>query len=94
MYDLKVSVHQIKGYCNMPMKKGDYFVLRGGKISIPQGKYFCMWALQSIMPLLPAKQRNSHDEDDWLPETEFVSCPDPKGVVIMKIERMENHDEA
>lgn len=88
MHDLKVTVHQIKGCCDMPMKKGDYFTLEGGKIRIPQGKYFCMWALQSIMPLLPAKQRNINEEDDWLPETELISCPDPKGIVIMRIERM------
>jgi len=88
MYDLKVSVHKVKGHCNMPMKKGDYFILQGGKIMIPEGKYFCMWALQSIMPLLPAKQRNSNDPDDWLPTTHFVSCPDPKGIVIMRIERL------
>ena len=88
MYDLKVSVHKVKGYCDMPMKKGYYFTLEGGKIRVPEGQYFCMWALQSILPLLPAKQRNSNDEDDWLPRTEFVSCPDPKGRVIMRIERI------
>ena len=91
MYDLKVTVHDIEGYCNMPMSIGDYFILREGKIYIPEGKYFCMWALQSIMPLLPAKQRNSNDEGDWLPETELVSCPDPKGRTIMKIERLRDN---
>jgi len=92
MFDLKVTVHDIKGFCNLPMREGDSFILEGGKITIPEGKYFCMWALQSIMPLLPAKQRNSNDPDDWLPVTDFVSCPDPEGMVIMKIERLQNND--
>jgi len=88
MKDLKISVHQIEGHCNMPMKKGDYFILKEGKIYIPAGKYFCMWAMQSVMPLLPAKQRTILESNDWLPGTEFVSCPDPKGRVILKIERL------
>lgn len=86
MKDLKISVHTIKGNCNLPMEKGDYFLLQGGKVFIPPGKHFCLYALQSVLPLLPAKQRNIVEEDDWLPNTKFVSCPDPAGGVILKIE--------
>lgn len=89
MHDLKVSVHKVVGHCNMPMKKGDYFFLRGGKVFIPEGKYFCLYALQSVLPLLPAKQRNIVEEDDWLADVKYVSCPDPAGRVILKIERLE-----
>lgn len=87
MYDLKISIHSVKGNCNMPMKKGDYFLLKEGKLFIPEGKHFCMWALQSVLPLLPAKQRNIVEENDWLEDVKFVSCPDPAGRVILKIER-------
>lgn len=88
MYDLKVSVHAIKGNCDMPMKKGDYFLVKGGKLFIPEGKYFCLYALQSVIPLLPAKQRDIVvEKDDWLPRVDYVSCPDPAGGVILKIER-------
>ena len=92
MYDLKVSVHTVTGNCNMPMQKGDYFLVKGGKIFIPQGKYFCLYALQSVLPLLPAKQRNIVEDDDWLPDVKYVSCPDPAGRVILKIERCEPQD--
>lgn len=92
MYDLKVSVHTVTGHCNMPMRKGDYFLLEGGRVFIPQGKYFCLYALQSVLPLLPAKQRNIVEDDDWLPDVEYVSCPDPAGRVILKVERFEPPD--
>ena len=93
MHDLKVSVHTVTGNCNMPMKKGDYFLLKGGKVFIPEGKYFCLYALQSVLPLLPAKQRNIVEQDDWLADVKFVSCPDPAGKVILKIERFRAEEE-
>lgn len=92
MHDLKVSVHTVKGKCDLPMSKGDYFLLKGGKVSIPEGKCFCLYALQSVLPLLPAKQRNIVEEDDWLPDTKYVACPDPAGRVILKIERIPIED--
>jgi uncharacterized repeat protein (TIGR04076 family) len=92
MFDLKVSVHTVKGHCNMPMQKGDYFLLKGGRVFIPEGRYFCLYALQSVLPLLPAKQRNIVEEGDWLPDVKYVSCPDPAGGVILKIERCAPED--
>jgi uncharacterized repeat protein (TIGR04076 family) len=53
MQDLKVVVKEIGGYCDT-IEEGAYFIVRGGKISIPEG-HFCYWALNSILPLLPAK---------------------------------------
>ncbi len=93
MYDLKVSIHTVTGHCNMPMKKGDYFLLKGGKVFIPEGKFFCLYALQSVLPLLPAKQRNIVEEGDWMSDVKYVSCPDPAGRVILKIERYDPQDE-
>ena len=70
-------------YCDT-IKVGDYFIVRSGKISIPEG-HFCYWALNSILPLRPAKQRKINEPDDWMPTTWEVQCPDPKGQVIMKM---------
>lgn len=92
MHDLRVVVDHVRGSCDMPMRPGDYFELRGGRIYIPEGKYMCLWALQSLMPLLPAKQRDSSDPDDWLPSARYVSCPDPNGMVIFRIDRIEQTD--
>ncbi|MCR4403299.1 MAG: TIGR04076 family protein [Firmicutes bacterium] len=88
MYDLKVVVDEVRGFCDLPMKVGDYFEVHGGRITIPHGKFMCMWALQSILPMLPARQRNIVEENDWLSETVRVVCPDPDGMVIFRIERV------
>jgi uncharacterized repeat protein (TIGR04076 family) len=46
-----------------------------------------MYALQSVLPLLPAKQRRL-SESDWLEQDSLVTCPDPDERVIMRIERI------
>lgn len=89
MYDLRVVVEEVKGFCDMPMRPGDYFEVKGGRIIIPQGKYMCMWALQSLIPLLPLKQRKSAEENDWVPRTSRICCPDPNGMVIYRIETID-----
>lgn len=83
MQDLKIVVKEIKGFCDT-IEVGDYFIVRGGRISIPEG-HFCFWALNSIIPLLPAKQRKLDEPDDWMSSTWLVECPDPNGQVIMEI---------
>jgi len=92
VYELKVTVTKVLGTCtaNPPLKPGDYFTVRDGDIRIPEGGYICLWALQSILPLLPAKERNIAEaqEDDWLWRVHHAQCPDPKGRVIFKIERV------
>jgi uncharacterized repeat protein (TIGR04076 family) len=85
--DLKVEAVKINGVCDT-MEVGDYFIVRGGKLSIPEGT-FCYWALNAILPLLPAKQREPDDPEDWMPTTWHVQCPDPKGQVIMEISEID-----
>lgn len=92
MYELKVTVTKVLGTCTAdpPMKPGDYFTVRDGDIRIPEGGFICLWALQSILPLLPAKERNvvESEEDDWIWRVHHAQCPDPDGRVIFKIERV------
>ncbi len=88
MYDLRVSVAEIRGFCDLPMKVGDYFEVSGGRIYLPPSGYICMWALAALLPMLPAKQREIDEENDWIPTTEHMSCPDPNGMVIYRIERL------
>jgi carbon-monoxide dehydrogenase iron sulfur subunit len=83
MYELKVTVTKVLGTCTAdpPMKPGDYFTVRDGDIRIPEGGYICLWALQSILPLLPAKERNIVEAkgDDWMWRVHHAQCPDPDG---------------
>ena len=85
MKTLIVKVKAIEGYCNAH-KVGDCFRLEGGKLSFPgENKHVCIYALSSLLPLLPAKQRKIDEPDDWLPKVSEVECPDPKGRVIWEI---------
>ena len=86
MYNLRVVVEEIKGFCDLPMQLGDYFEVHGGGIMIPPGKHMCLWALQSLMPMLPLKQRKIDEENDWVPDTKRMCCPDPNGMVIYRID--------
>ena len=89
MYTLKVTVDRIDGYCNQPMMVGDSFIVDGGKIKIPDGKHICMWALQSLMPIFPLLQRAAPQKHDWTGKSgQLFVCPDPKGLVHYRIERI------
>jgi uncharacterized repeat protein (TIGR04076 family) len=55
-------------------------------VRIPEGRHFCLYALQAVIPLLPAKQRDL-PASDWLEQDSLVACPDPDERVIMRIER-------
>ena len=57
LHDLKVTVETVKGRCTSGMKPGNYFILRSGRLYIPADRHFCLYALQAVLPLLPAKQR-------------------------------------
>ena len=85
MKTLIVKVKEIEGHCDSH-KVGDCFRLEGGKLSFPrENKHVCIYALSSLLPLLPAKQRKTDEPDDWLPKVFEVECPDPKGRVIWEI---------
>jgi len=83
--DLRVIVEEVRGKCTSGMRPGDSFILRSGRLTIPAGRHFCLYALQAVLPLLPAKQRPLAD-GDWLKEVSHVICPDPAGNVILRIE--------
>ena len=63
LFDLTVVVEEIRGHCTCGMKVGDKFFLKSGKMSLPDGADFCLYALQAAIPLLPAKQRKNHPAD-------------------------------
>jgi uncharacterized repeat protein (TIGR04076 family) len=88
IYDLRVIVEAINGRSVCGMQVGDYFeVAESSKLRIPDGKHFCIYALNAVLPLLPAKQRQL-DENDWLERDALVACPDPEEGLIMRIERI------
>lgn len=90
MAKIKISVERIDGYCNLPMQVGDYFYVQDSKLIVPQGKYICIWALQSMMPVFPILQERDHlSEGHWVRKVDRFSCPDPNGLVQYRLEIVE-----
>lgn len=87
LYDLRVTVDRIEGRSVCGMRVGDYIELvNSAQLKIPAGGHFCLYALQAVLPLLPAKQRQL-PAGDWLERDTEVACPDPDERLIMRIER-------
>jgi len=88
VYDLRVTVERIEGRSVCGLEVGDYFeVTESSRVRIPEGRHFCLYALQAVLPLLPAKQRRLPDED-WLERDTLVCCPDPEERLVMRIDRI------
>ena len=87
LYDLELVVERIEGHCTCRMRVGDRVFLRSGKVSLPAGADFCLYALQAAIPLMPAKQRQNHPAD-WMETDARVTCPDPACRLIMRIDRV------
>lgn len=89
MARIKVTVERIGGYCNLPVMVGDSFCLENSKLTIPDGKFVCMWALQSMMPIFPIfAEQDKLAADHWISTVKHFCCPDPKGQVIYRLERI------
>lgn len=86
LFDLSVRIEEIRGHCTCDHQVGDMFELQSGKLHLPAGQSFCLYALQATIPLLPAKQRITHP-NDWMSTDARVVCPDPLCGVVMRIER-------
>ncbi|HEY7817619.1 MAG TPA: TIGR04076 family protein [Vicinamibacteria bacterium] len=92
LYDLRVTVVEIRGRSVCGLAVGDWFEVRNSsQLVLPKDRHFCIYALSSVLPLLPAKQREL-SQNDWLSSDSLVACPDPDEQLIMKIERLEPVD--
>lgn len=88
LYDLRITVDEIKGESVCGLHVGDYFeVTESNRLRIPDNKHFCFYAISAVLPLIAAKQREL-SENDWLAKDSHVACPDPEERLIMKIERI------
>lgn len=89
LYDIRVEVSRCqsgrKMICNH--KIGDYFVVSGENLKIPNGKTFPIYPLASLLTLIPVKQRETHP-NDWISTDQEVACPDPNCGGIFKLIRL------
>lgn len=76
LYDLRIEVvaTRRKMVCNH--KAGDYFELSGENLRFPASQTFPLYPLAALLPLLPAKQRETHP-NDWMTTDLDIACPDP-----------------
>ena len=88
LWDLRVTIEEIRGRCTCDHVVGDFFEVSGGTLSLPPGSRFCLYALQSALPLIPAKQRPLQPHD-WMTTDTRVACPDPLCGTILRIDRTE-----
>lgn len=90
LYDLRVEVVECRGkmVCNHTI--GDYFELKGENLTIPNNQSFSVYALAALLPLLPVKQRMTH-ENDWISTDSDIACPDPNCGAIFRIIRTKKH---
>lgn len=87
MSKIKVSVERIDGYCNLPLQIGDSFYVEDSKLYVPDGKFVCIWALQSMMPIFPILAvRDSLEEGHWVKKATSFVCPDPEGLVHFRLD--------
>ena len=87
LYDLRVEIVAPPGskiYCGTV---GDWFELRGEQLHLPPGQSFSIYSLSAILPLLPAKQRQTHPHD-WMTSDAEIACPDPKCPSRLRITRL------
>ena len=87
LWDLRVEVvgpADAPIYCGA--KLGDYFELHGEMLKLPPGQGFSLYSLAALLPLLPAKQRDTHAHD-WMSTDAEVACPDPHCPTRFRITR-------
>ena len=76
LYDLRVEVVAGSGEMVCDHQVGDYFELSGENLSFPPGQTFPLYPLATLLPILPAKQRDTHPHD-WMTTDTDIACPDP-----------------
>ena len=88
LYDLRVEVIVPDGarvLCGA--KPGDHFELHGEMLHLPPGQGFSIYSLAAVLPLLAAKQRQTHPAD-WMTTDAEIACPDPNCPTRLRITRL------
>ena len=88
LWDLRVEV--VDGgekpfVCNHRI--GDSFELSGENLTLPPGQSFPIYPLAALLPLLPAKQRDTQ-ANDWMTTDTDIACPDPHCGARFRITRV------
>ncbi|MBB4065626.1 TIGR04076 family protein [Gellertiella hungarica] len=88
LYDLRVEAVLPEGkpiYCGA--REGDHFELRGEMLHLPANQGFSIYSISAVLPLLAAKQRETH-RNDWMTSDAEIACPDPNCGSRLRIVRL------
>lgn len=88
LYNLEITVHGDPKDFVCSHDPDTKIIVVGENLYFEGGIPFSMYALSSLLPLLPAKQRVTHP-NDWLSTDDFIACPDPHCKAQFKITRAE-----
>ncbi len=88
LYDLRIHTVIEDRIAVCHHVEGDSFQVQGESLVFEEGQRFSMYALAALLPLLPAKQRDT-DANDWMSTDAEVACPDPHCGARFRIERTE-----
>lgn len=86
LYDLSVSVTGKSEDFVCSHKSGHAFDVVGENLVFSKNNQFSMYALATLLPFLPAKQRTTH-KNDWMTTDAFIDCPDPHCKAQFEIRR-------
>jgi uncharacterized repeat protein (TIGR04076 family) len=86
LYNLRVEISQKSGHIIGKHAIGDYFEVIGEDIFLPAGQGFSLYALSSMLPILPAKQRQNHPYD-FMETDSYIADPDANSEAIYQIIR-------
>lgn len=89
LYDLRVEVVQGEKKMVCGHTVGDYFEVSGENLLFKKDQSFSMYSLAALLPLLPAKQRETH-ANDWMITDTDIACPDPNCGALFRITRSKN----
>ncbi len=87
LYDLKVETVLDGRVPVCRHVEGEAFRVEGETLVFEPGARISMYALAAILPLLPAKQRDT-DPADWMSTDAEVACPDPHCGGRLRITRL------
>ncbi|MBM3231598.1 TIGR04076 family protein [Candidatus Peregrinibacteria bacterium] len=86
LFNLRVSIDPRSTNIIGKHVVGDYFDVIGEDIFLPEGQGFSLYALASILPLLPAKQRKNHP-NDFMETDDLIADPDVNSGAVYHIAR-------
>ena len=86
LFDLRVEVIATDRPMVCSHRLGHAFDVHGENLVFAAGSNVSMYSLAALLPLLPAKQRDTHP-NDWMTTDADIACPDPNCGARFRITR-------